>query len=157
MNKFVGYVEGADRRPTAPVLTVLSGLPGAGKTTYARAYVATTGAVLVGRDELRAALVSLDCEGTITALMCDLARAILRTGRSVIVDAWNLHPADRTAWQLLAAETEARLAWVHLTTPVDECVRRDATRPAPNGEARVRSAAREFARSIEVLEAVARS
>ena len=37
-----------------PLLTITRGLPGAGKTTWARTHAATTGAVRVNRDDMRA-------------------------------------------------------------------------------------------------------
>lgn len=126
-------------------LFVLSGLPGAGKTTRARALCAETGAAMVARDDLRAVLLNVRCEARLTLLMAALTRDLLHAGADVVVDAWNLHPADRRLWERLAGEAGAALLWEHLDTPVEECVRRDAGRPNANGAALVREAARLFA------------
>ncbi len=127
-----------------PTLHVLSGLPGAGKSTRARLLTESTGAVLVGRDELRAAMPNLPDDWLLTLLMVDAARSLLANGYDVVIDAWNLHPRDRERWEECCAQTGAKLEWTHMTTPIEECIRRDALRPAPNGERRVRWAAAEY-------------
>ena len=134
-------------------LTVLSGLPGAGKSTIARRIVARTGASLVGRDELRAALVNCSDEALLTFMLVDLARALLACGCDVVVDAWNLHPDDWARWEDLAWLQGAELRWRHVATPVEECVIRDARRPNPNGADRVRGAAKEYAGQLAALAA----
>jgi len=134
-----------------PQLTVLSGLPGAGKSTIARAELAKTGAVLVGRDELRTAMVGLKDEALITLLLADLSLSLLLAGHDVVVDAWNLHPDDRARFEALAEEAAAEMRWLHVPTPVDVCVERDAQRPNANGEERVREAAAMYVDGLVAL------
>ena len=89
---------------TAPLLIVLSGLPGVGKTTIARALAASLGAVHVRIDSieqvLRNAGITVEGEGY------DVAHAIaednLRVGRTVIADCVNPWPLTREAWQAVA-------------------------------------------------------
>lgn len=130
------------RRPT---LHVLAGLPGAGKSTRAAAIIAETGAVLVSRDDLRLALRTEIHVGLMNGVMETAARVLLEAGHDVTIDAWNLHPGDRATWTSLAQALGAELVWERLDTPLELCIRRDAERPEPNGEARVRAAAATYA------------
>lgn len=132
-------------------LTVVSGLPGAGKSTFARQLIRETGAVLIGRDELNAALTNLRNEAITTLAMVALAETLLRCGLNVVVDAWNLHPIDAERWKEITRSTGAGLVWVHIPTPIDECVRRDSMRPDPNGEAAVRLTALQHAGRLQEL------
>lgn len=127
-----------------PTLTILSGLAGAGKSTLARSIAAETDAVLICRDELRVSLVNLDDEELLTMVTMAVARQCLRSGRSAIVDAWNLDQWDRDLWTHVAQTTEAVLDWRYLNTPIDLCIERDSRRPHPVGSARILSAAREY-------------
>lgn len=134
-----------------PILTVFSGLPGAGKSTRAAAHIAATGAVLVGRDAIRAALVHLDCEWTLTLALVAVARTLLARGKSVAIDAPNLHPADRALWHGLAAESGAEIEWAHVATPLAECVARDAKRTDGIGAENICGMAAAFSEALARL------
>jgi predicted kinase len=132
------------------VLTVLSGLPGAGKTSTARRITLNVDAVVVSRDDIRKKFDYID-ESDLTLLLVHLAASLLCRGTSVIVDSWNLHPRDMIRWTELARLSTARLDWVHLSTPLNECIRRDSLRPLANGEQTVRSAAADHAQQLSKL------
>lgn len=126
--------------PSRPLtLTVLSGLPGSGKSTRARALAAEGGAAVVSRDDLRKMIQVFD-ESELTLRLVQLGASFLRAGTSIIVDSWNLHPADYTRWSELAKLSGARLDWIHLDVPLELCIKRDSRRPTPNGESSVRAA-----------------
>lgn len=129
---------------TAPTLIVLSGLSGAGKSTLAHKLVEETNAVLISRDELEKAVVTNNCVDAMNHLMWLAATIFLTAGRSVVIDAWNLHPVDRPIWQYIATTTGAALVWRHLSTPVEVCIARDAKRPNPVGRVRIERAAKEY-------------
>lgn len=126
------------------ILYVLSGLAGAGKTTRAMQLIAETGAVLLCRDELRTSLRHCADETAISHMMQEMASVLLSHGFDVVVDAWNLHPADEQNWRNVADQTNSVLEWIHLSTPVEVCIMRDSHRPTPVGAARITEAAAEF-------------
>lgn len=114
-----------------PVMRVLIGAQGSGKSTYAR----TVGWQILSSDEHRR-LVSgdeSDQDAAVEAydrLHKTLARA-LRNGDPVIVDATNVAPDHRAMLLAIAADTGARPEAVVLSTPLDICLARNAERPGP--------------------------
>lgn len=131
-------------------LIVLSGLPGAGKSTKARQLSKEFEALVVSRDDLRKNFTFI-FEDELTIRLIQFAASFLRNRISIIIDAWNLHPVDRQLWTALATEANAQLRWIHLDVPVDECVKRDAKRRAPNGENSVRFAAANYEKQLTRL------
>jgi predicted kinase len=128
-----------------PTLTITRGLPASGKTTYARGYVAEDQdrRARVNRDDLRVAMYGkpvLDASGerAVTTAQQSAVRALLQSGRDVIVDDTNLRARYARAWADLAASEGASFEVVDFTTPVDECVARDAARDRHVGESVIR-------------------
>jgi predicted kinase len=113
-------------------LIVLSGLPGAGKSTAARRLSHLYGARVVARDDLRKFFDGAS-EHELTFRFVQLAESFLRDGISVIADACNLSSWDFDLWTELSLTTHAVIEWVHLDVAPAECVRRDAQRPNPVG------------------------
>ena len=125
-------------------LIITRGLPGSGKSTWARTWVAEdpTGRAEVNRDQLRQMLHGryvADAEKQVTAARDAAITALLRRGVNVVCSDTNL--PQRTARDLARV---ARLAGADVQVqdftdvPVDECVRRDAARDTPVGEAVIR-------------------
>lgn len=120
------------------MLTITTGLPGAGKTTFAQAWVATDPEhrCRVNRDDLRAMLFDksgrLDDaqEGAVTAVEWATVETLLGTGMDVIVDATHLTAESQSAWADLAATMGHDFTVHPVDTPVAECIRRDAARAA---------------------------
>lgn len=128
-------------------LIITRGLPGSGKTTHARAWVAEDpqGRARVNRDDLRAMAHGSvfvqqsdgqpGTERAIQAARDAMITALLKRGLDVICDDTNL--PSRTARDLrrLAVLAGAEFAVVDMTdVPLEECMRRNATR---EGKARV--------------------
>lgn len=113
-------------------LTITRGLPGSGKTTWARAQ---PGAVRVNRDDLRQMLhggpLGLGwAEVQVTLAQRAQVEALLRAGVNVICDDTNLRArVVRELGELALACGASVLVRDFLDVPVDECVARDALRP----------------------------
>ncbi len=122
-------------------LHITRGLPGSGKTTYAREWVAAdpTRRARVNRDDIRTMLHG-DRLGTrwqedqVTVVQDAAVEALLRAEMDVICDDTNLGKADMIRWQRLATNAGATLAVIDLRhVPQDVCIARDAARGAAGG------------------------
>jgi predicted kinase len=105
-----------------PVLILLSGLPGSGKTTFAHQLQRRIDADHVESDAVRrsiapAPLYSHAESGAVFARVDAAARKSLFEGRHVIVDATNLTNRDRRRFLRMVAELGVRLVAIRLTAP----------------------------------------
>ena len=133
-------------------LYITRGLPGSGKSTWARAWVAEdrAGRARVNRDDLRSMLhdgvwQGQATEGQIVAARDTLFLSLLRRGVDVVCDDTNL--PQRTARDLanLARGAGADLRVRDFTdVPVDVCVARDRARDRTVGEDVIRDMHRRF-------------
>lgn len=118
------------------ILYALQGLPASGKTTWAQKH-ADRG-ILVSNDVLR---IMHGPRGMGDARVFAVLEAIA-AGHNVILDCCNLTPEAINEVKWLARQSGAELQWVRMDTGVEECVRRDAKRRQPVGEAVIREMAR---------------
>ena len=125
-------------------LTITRGLPGSGKTTWARRQ---RGAVRVNRDDLRRMLhggmIGLGwAEVQVTVAQRALVEALLRAGVNVICDDTNLRSRYVRDLAALARAGGADVVIRDFTdVPVDVCVARDTAREPPErvGEDTIRA------------------
>ncbi len=134
--------EAAQGKPTAvpPVLLITRGLPGCGKTTVARRWVAgAPDRARISRDDLRTMLHharrDAHAERQVSSAAHGAARTLLRQGVSVVFDETNLPEAHYRQLLHLADEEAATPVTVDLRhVPLAVCLRRNGRRA---GDARV--------------------
>lgn len=117
-----------------PVIYVMRGLPGSGKSTQARELSARIGAEVVNRDALRLALLGSywtgvpEDEAMVSFYERSLVSDNLSKGRSVIVDATHVSFASVRAWEPYAQKYGARIEVIDVDTSADICVTRNKVR-----------------------------
>ena len=135
-------------------LIILRGLPASGKSTWARVHqLEAPGALIVNRDALRRMLHGdrphSHADEAVTRLVRDAIISVaLREGRSVISDDTNLTPKHVADLTTLARCYGATVRIVALDTPLDVCIRRDAARATPLGEAAIRALAERARKAV---------
>jgi len=130
-------------------LTITRGLPGSGKTTWARQQ---GGAVRVNRDDLRHMLhgghIGLGwAEVQVTLAQRALIESLLRAGLNVISDDTNLRRSVVRELTELAAACGAGVVVRDFTdVPLEECIARDAARTGDErvGEEAIRAMHRRY-------------
>ena len=138
-------------------LIIVCGLPGAGKTTYAKKLEEKIGAVRLCLDEWMQALsLSLrdeDKRAQIEALQWEFSRRLLVLGSTVIIEWGTWGRSERDALRLEARELGAAVELHYLSAPVDvlfeRIQRRSMEEPPLTREDLVRSAETFQAPTIE--------
>lgn len=150
------YVEAAIAHlsPAPPVLVAVGGLSGTGKSRFSRgiapALGASPGAVILRTDEIRKRLMDVPPTRTMPPetytpefyartydTMLDNARAMLRAGRAVVLDATFIDPALRARAEALAAECGVPFHGAWLEAPVEVLEARVAGRTGDASDATV--------------------
>lgn len=122
-------------------LIALHGLPAAGKSTFSNEYVCSHPEfVIVSRDAIRAELNKTGWQWSRIGELRDvvpqrdrLIRQAFQEGHSVISDDTNIAKGALDGLAMLAHSAGASFEIVRFPATVDECIRRDALRPAPVG------------------------
>lgn len=139
-----------------PNVTILRGLPGSGKSTYALELARTTDTVRVNRDDLRKSMYSgegilpVDKEEMITRVQQSVAVHAIRAGRDVVVDDTNLRAKYVRAWMDLAHENGATSNILPFNVSLHDCIQRDAVRQRSVGEQVIRTLHTKFVRNGEI-------
>lgn len=116
-------------------LTLMVGESGSGKSTSARELAQATGALRLSRDDLRLELKQnwsgptkgRSFEEFVIKTQFDRAALALKNNQNVIIDDTNLNQNTRNKWEKFALH-KAEFDIYRITTPLDECIRRDANR-----------------------------
>lgn len=111
-------------------LIVLQGLPASGKSTLAKqmAKADPKGTIIVSRDAFRHALGEYwvpSRERYVSCLETYAVRKGLKEGFNVVVDATNLNEEIVEKWKDTAAEANAEIEFIKLSTPLQICLERD--------------------------------
>jgi len=112
-----------ESRDRVPVLIVISGLPGTGKTTVGEAAARHSRAVWLSVDDLEDALLGVGLPSNWTTgvaayeAVAAAAAENLRLGHVVIVDAVNDSEPARDTWRRAAERASAAVVFVLLTPP----------------------------------------
>lgn len=115
-------------------VTILKGLPGSGKSTWAREQVRKNpnGVKRINKDDLRAMLDDSQYTGKsekfIISVRDVLIQHTLAEGKHVIVDDTNLNPIHEEQISILAARYGARVEVKEFDIPVEECIKNDLKR-----------------------------
>jgi predicted kinase len=114
----------ADPAETTPVLFVISGLPGTGKSFLARQIAARLPCVIVETDFIRKTLApqpayTKDESARVHRVAQQVIEWLLRSNRHAIYDATNLAEWHREKAYRLAEKTRARLLVIRTTAPDD--------------------------------------
>ena len=123
-------------------LTITRGLPGSGKTTWAKSWAETCRApkpVRVNRDDTRFLLygkysgLTFSEEQQVTKIQQGQAAQMLTGGFDVIIDDTNLNAKTVKGWQRIARDNGARFQNVDFPMGLDECKKRVASRVVAGG------------------------
>lgn len=123
-------------------LTIMVGLSGSGKSTLVKGWLnwSQGRAVRLNRDDMRR-MIYVDQpyqnhkDVYIRAVEHEMARMALNKGLNVYIDDTNCIRRTRYGWEELAKDMRVKFRIVQMTTPVEECIKRDAQRTATVGVA----------------------
>lgn len=114
-------------------LLMLKGLPGSGKSTYAKKLVEESDYYRVNKDDLRAMVHNSrwgkERERFILRWRDQLVRDSLDAGKNVVVDDTNLAPKHEETLRQIAKDNRAIFEVRFFDTPVEVCIERDLKRP----------------------------
>lgn len=126
-----------------PTIIMTKGLPGCGKSTWAKQHAKKGGWTRVNFDDLRAMMHdgkwTKSNEKVVQAAAYDILETALDKGHNVIFDNTNLHPKHETHLRIIARERGVNFEVKDFTdVPVETCIKRDLMRERSVGEAVIR-------------------
>lgn len=123
-------------------LIVLKGIPGSGKSTWAKEKCEREpDFIRINRDDIRIEYsreYSKKFEKLVKKTEKAQALLALSEGWNVILDDTNFNASDLIQ-EIIAEGPDLEVEYKEFDTPLEECIKRDAARPKPVGEAVIRS------------------
>lgn len=115
-----------------PILAVMVGISGSGKSTFASGLRASLKAELVQTDAIRAELTGnaedQSQNGKVFAIAKSRINDYLSSGKNTIIDATSLDVKDRKDWIDIGKANNAEMRAYFVDTPVDVAKRQNASR-----------------------------
>jgi len=108
-----------------PILSIMIGISGSGKSTYAYGLKTSLRAELVETDAIREELTGNASDQSQNYKVFQIAKKrvndFLRQGKNVIIDATSLSTRDRKDWIKIGKDNEAEIRGYFIDTPIDVC------------------------------------
>jgi len=125
-------------------LIIVQGIPGSGKSTWARNYIKErepNEIVIVNRDSIREMLGTYwvpDREPLVSEIEMFMIEEALNRKYDVIIDATNLNPKTIKKWNRIAKEWDAEITYKKFPIALEEAIERDKNRERTVGEDTIR-------------------
>ena len=128
-------------------IILMQGLPASGKSTWTKKYIKDHPEFAnVNRDWIRKLLISnqkindsefkwsREFEEKVIAVELDVAKTLVKSGNSLIVDDTNFSKNSIEMWEKFADEHDLELSYEFIDTPVNVCIARDSVREESVGK-----------------------
>lgn len=125
-------------------IIILQGLPGSGKSTWAKQYVAEkpTERIRINKDDIRRMLGIYwipEREGLVQSIVDNTIKEAMKQGYEIVVDNMNLNVDEvRNIGRIIAGQDYTPEFKTFFDVPLEECIRRDSLREQPIGEVLIR-------------------
>lgn len=130
----------------------LKGLPGSGKSTWAKQYCLDNPEfVRINKDDIRILLgnfpFSSKFESQVLRIQREIGITILHLGKSLIVDDTNFAEKHYRYWSEISTSMGIGIEVKNFDTPVEECIRRDSERKESVGKQVILKMYRDYVKS----------
>lgn len=115
-------------------VTMMSGLPGAGKDTWIRKNRPETKAISLDEIRREMGIAPTDNQGTVIQQAKEACRALLRAGEDFCFNATNLQKSTRGRWLDLFADYDAEVEVVYLEPPMETLLQQNSKRSDATGD-----------------------
>lgn len=115
-----------------PILAVMIGISGSGKSTYANGLKTSLKAELVETDAIRGELTGDPADQSQNYRVFQIAKKrvsdLLEQGKNVIIDATSVSVRDRSDWIQIGKTNNAEVRAYFIDTPIDICKKQNRKR-----------------------------
>jgi len=116
----------------------LKGLPGSGKTTFAKKLISHDKSFIrINKDDIRMMLFgqehSTQNEKLVLNIRNDIIKNALNKGYNIVIDDTNFNPIHYDKIKKIATQYNSKIHIKLIDTPLDVCIKRDSKRNNPVG------------------------